>query len=36
MITTSYQPALNRESKTPVRRPDRALTELFPGWGPKF
>jgi len=36
MITTSYQPALNRESRTPVRLPDRTSAGLFPGWGPRF
>jgi len=25
-----------RETRTPVRLPDRRPSELFPGWGPKF
>jgi hypothetical protein len=25
-----------RETRTPVRLPDRRSSELFPGWGPKF
>jgi hypothetical protein len=36
MISTSYQPTINRESRTPVRLPDRSAVNLFPGWGPKF
>lgn len=34
MISPSYQGT--REPRMPVRLPDRASTELFPGWGPKF
>ncbi len=33
LITETYPV---RESRTPVRLPDRRSTELFPGWGPKF
>jgi hypothetical protein len=25
-----------RETRTPVRMPDRRPVGLFPGWGPKF
>ena len=25
-----------RETRTPVRVPDRKAAGLFPGWGPKF
>jgi hypothetical protein len=25
-----------REPRLPVRLPDRASSELFPGWGPRF
>ena len=25
-----------RETRTPVRLPDRRSSELFSGWGPKF
>ncbi len=25
-----------RETRTPVRLPDRRSAELFPGWGPRF
>lgn len=34
MITSSYQ--TTREPRMPVRLPDRASSEIFPGWGPKF
>ncbi len=27
---------ITRETRTPIRLPDRRSTELFPGWGPKF
>jgi hypothetical protein len=34
--TLSLQSDAVRETRTPVRLPDRRPTELFPGWGPKF
>jgi len=37
MIQTTFAPKDSvRETRTPVRLPDRRSTELFPGWGPKF
>ncbi len=35
MIHTTQQDSV-RETRTPVRLPDRRSSELFPGWGPKF
>ncbi len=38
MINTTFSQDLEtaRETRTPVRLPDRRATGLFPGWGPKF
>jgi hypothetical protein len=38
MIHTTFNSAPEglRETRTPVRVPDRRSAELFPGWGPKF
>ena len=38
MIHTTFCPNSEtvRETRTPVRLPDRRSVELFPGWGPKF
>jgi hypothetical protein len=37
MITTfSSMTEAARETRTPVRLPDRRPAELFPGWGPKL
>jgi hypothetical protein len=38
MIHTTFAPESEavRETRTPVRLPDRRVAELFPGWGPKF
>lgn len=38
MINTTFasDSEIVRESRTPVRLPDRRSTGLFPGWGPKF
>jgi hypothetical protein len=38
MIHTTLVPENTsiRETRTPVRLPDRRPSELFPGWGPKF
>jgi len=37
MIHTTFSSQSDaRETRTPVRLPDRRSTELFPGWGPKF
>ncbi len=37
MITTFISTTgTARETRTPVRLPDRRPAELFPGWGPKF
>ena len=37
MISTySSDIQMPRESRTPVRLPDRRPDALFPGWGPKF
>lgn len=38
MIHTTFifQTDAARETRTPVRLPDRRPAELFPGWGPKF
>jgi hypothetical protein len=38
MIQTTFPSASEaiRETRTPVRLPDRRPAELFPGWGPKF
>jgi hypothetical protein len=37
MIHTTFAPENEiRETRTPVRLPDRRSTGLFPGWGPKF
>lgn len=36
MIHTPFSDsAAIRESRTPVRLPDRRSADLFPGWGPK-
>lgn len=34
--TTFLDGEIARETRTPVRLPDRRSTGLFPGWGPKF
>ncbi len=36
MIHTTYDSETIRETRTPVRLPDRKPADLFPGWGPKF
>ena len=36
MTNTTLNSAESRETRTPVRLPDRRPAELFPGWGPKF
>jgi hypothetical protein len=37
MIQTIFTPETDtRETRTPVRLPDRRPAALFPGWGPKF
>ena len=37
MLHTTFNPTADtRETRTPVRLPDRRSSELFPGWGPKF
>jgi hypothetical protein len=38
MLTTIFysDAEMVRETRTPVRLPDRRPTGLFPGWGPKF
>ncbi len=38
MLTHTYvqESEIIRETRTPVRLPDRKGTGLFPGWGPKF
>jgi hypothetical protein len=36
MIHATFTSGDLRETRTPVRRPDRRPAELFPGWGPKF
>jgi hypothetical protein len=38
MTNTFYAPDSEavRETRTPVRLPDRRPVGLFPGWGPKF
>ncbi len=38
MLTHTYlqESVTIRETRTPVRLPDRKATGLFPGWGPKF
>jgi hypothetical protein len=36
MIHTTFTSSDLRETRTPVRLPDRRPAELFPGWGPKF
>jgi hypothetical protein len=38
MIQTTFSANAEavRETRTPVRLPDRRPSELFPGWGPKF
>ena len=38
MIHTQFFPEaeISRETRTPVRLPDRRPAGLFPGWGPKF
>ncbi len=33
--TLRLEPEIAREARTPVRLPDRRVTTLFPGWGPK-
>ncbi len=34
--TFAHETETIRETRTPVRLPDRRPAELFPGWGPKF
>jgi hypothetical protein len=34
--TFSLESETARETRTPVRLPDRRPAGLFPGWGPKF
>jgi hypothetical protein len=38
MLHTTFAPETTsiRETRTPVRLPERRASELFPGWGPKF
>ena len=36
MIHPTFGSTEARETRTPVRLPDRRPAELFPGWGPKF
>ncbi len=38
MIHTTFasDSEIVRETRTPVRLPDRRPAELFPGWGPRF
>ena len=36
MTHTTFSSVDARETRTPVRLPDRRPSELFPGWGPKF
>jgi|GEM_PF-2971224 len=38
MINTLFflEGEVSRETRTPVRLPDRRPAGLFPGWGPKF
>jgi hypothetical protein len=38
MLNPSYlrETETIRETRTPVRLPDRKAAGLFPGWGPKF
>lgn len=36
MTHTTFAPETIRETRTPVRLPDRRSSEIFPGWGPKF
>ena len=38
MLSPSYVQGSDspRETRTPVRLPDRRDSQLFPGWGPKF
>jgi hypothetical protein len=37
MIHTTFSSSDGlRETRTPVRVPDRRQDGLFPGWGPKF
>jgi hypothetical protein len=36
MINPTLGSNESRETRTPVRLPDRRPSELFPGWGPRF
>ena len=35
-FTTTRDPEIARELRTPVRLPDQMNHSLFQGWGPKF
>jgi hypothetical protein len=35
MLHTTFQTETMRETRTPVRLPDRRDSAVFPGWGPK-